>query len=138
MMNSFGETGHHSREKGRENGMREQTNRETIESVVRRMGIKGTYQGMKCLVCGVELAYGDRDLLMAVTKELYPEIARRVGGNGKTVERNLRTVTRVCWESGDRDFLNEIAGLTLRSQPTSGEMIDYLVHYIRCQGLMEE
>ena len=118
--------------------MKSEINRETIESVVRRMGIKGTYQGMKCLVCGVELAYEDRDLLMAVTKELYPEIARRVGGNGKTVERNLRTVTRVCWESGDRDFLNEIAGLTLRSQPTSGEMIDYLVHYIRSRGLLEE
>ena len=118
--------------------MREQTNRETIESVVRRMGIKGTYQGMKCLVCGVELAYEDRDLLMAVTKELYPEIARHVGGNGKTVERNLRTVTRVCWESGDRAFLDEIAGLPLKSQPTSGEMIDYLVHYIRSRGLLEE
>lgn len=111
--------------------------KETIESVVRRMGIKGTYQGMKCLVCGVELAYQDRDLLMAVTKELYPEIARRVGGNGKTVERNLRTVARVCWKSGDREFLNEMAGLTLRSQPTSGEMIDYLVHYIRSRGLLE-
>jgi len=44
----------------------------------------------------------------------------------------------VCWESGDRAFLDEIAGLPLKSQPTSGEMIDYLVHYIRCQGLMEE
>jgi len=118
--------------------MKSEINRETIESVVRRMGIKGTYQGMKCLVCGVELAYEDRDLLMAVTKELYPEIARHVGGNGKTVERNLRTVTRVCWESGDRAFLDEIAGLPLKSQPTSGEMIDYLVHYIRSRGLLEE
>lgn len=114
-----------------------EVSREAIESVVRRIGVKGTYQGLKCLVCGVELAYENRELLMAVTKELYPEIARRVGGSGKTVERNLRTVTRVCWESGDRDFLNEIAGLTLRSQPTSGEMIDYLVHYIRCHGLLE-
>ena len=118
------------------NKMDGEIKRETIEAVVRRMGVKGTYQGLRCLVCGVELAYEDRDLLMAVTKQLYPEIARRVGGSGKTVERNLRTVTRVCWESGDREFLNEIAGLTLRSQPTSGEMIDYLVHYIRCQGLM--
>ena len=109
-----------------------------IEDIVRRMGVKGTYQGMKCLVCGVELASQDRELLMAVTKELYPEIARRVGGNGKTVERNLRTVTRVCWERGDREFLNEIAGIRLVTPPTSGEMIDYLVHYISRQKIRDE
>jgi two-component system response regulator (stage 0 sporulation protein A) len=110
----------------------------TIETVVRRMGVKGTYQGMKCLICGVELAAENRDLLMAVTKELYPEIARHVGGTGKTVERNLRTVTKVCWERGNREFLNEIAGIRLLVPPTSGEMIDYLVHYINCQRMAAE
>lgn len=118
--------------------MSNERNRRVIEGIVRRMGVKGTYQGMKCLVCGVELAYHDRELLMAVTKELYPEIARRVGGNGKTVERNLRTVVRVCWESGDRAFLEEVAGIPLRGQPTSGELIDHLVHYLRSRELLEE
>jgi len=110
----------------------------TIEDIVRRMGVKGTYQGMKCLICGVELASNNREMLMAVTKELYPAIAHRVGGTGKTVERNLRTVTKVCWERGDRDFLNEIAGIRLLTPPTSGEMIDYLVHYISRQRMREE
>lgn len=112
--------------------------KEIIESVVRKTGIKGTYQGLMCLVYGVDLAYDDQEMLMAVTKELYPEIARRVGGNGKRVERNLRTVTKVCWEYGDRDFLNELAGFRLCDQPTSREMIDYLVHYIRRKKLLEE
>jgi two-component system response regulator (stage 0 sporulation protein A) len=109
-----------------------------IEEIVRKLGVKGTYRGMECLICGVELAGENRDMLMAVTKELYPEIARRVGGTGKTVERNLRTVTKVCWERGDRGFLNEIAGIRLLEPPTSGEMIDYLVHYVRCQNLKEK
>ena len=112
--------------------------KETIESVVRRLGIKGTYQGLKCLVHGVALAYEDQEMLMAVTKELYPEIAHRVGGNGKRVERNLRTVTKVCWEYGDREFLNEVAGFRLGEQPTSREMIDYLVHYIRRNKLLKD
>lgn len=117
--------------------MTTEAKREIIESVVRRLGIKGTYQGLMCLVYGVELAYDDSELLMAVTKELYPEIARCVGGNGKRVERNLRTVTKVCWEYGDREFLNEIAGFRLCEQPTSREMIDYLVHYVRRMKLLE-
>lgn len=112
--------------------------REIIESVIRRAGVKGIYQGLSCLVHGVDLAYDDPQMLMAVTKELYPGIAHRVGGNGKSVERNLRTVTKACWLSGDRDFLNEIAGFHLREQPTSGEMIDYLVHYVRRKRLLEK
>ena len=118
--------------------MTDKARKEIIESVVRRTGIKGTYQGLKCLIQGVDLAYEDQDLLMAVTKELYPEIARCVGGNGKRVERNLRTVTRVCWDFGDREFLNEVAGFRLYEQPTSREMIDYLVHYIRRKKLLED
>lgn len=118
--------------------MTEEARKEIIESVVRKTGIKGTYQGLKCLVRGIDLAYEDRDMLMAVTKELYPEIARSVGGNGKRVERNLRTVARVCWDFGDREFLNEAAGFQLMEQPTSREMIDYLAHYIRRMKLLEE
>ena len=112
--------------------------KDTIESVVRKLGIKGTYQGLMCLVYGVVLAYDDQEMLMAVTKELYPEIAHCVGGNGKRVERNLRTVAKVCWEQGDRGFLNEVAGFHLFEQPTSREMIDYLVHYIRRNKLLED
>lgn len=118
--------------------MTSETRKGIIESVVRRMGVKGTYQGLMCLVHGVNLAYDDQEMLMAVTKELYPEIARCVGGNGKRVERNLRTVARVCWEFGDREFLDELAGIHLHEQPTSREMIDYLVHYIRRNRLLEE
>lgn len=117
--------------------MTEEQRREIIESVVRRAGVKGTYLGLRCLVYGVELAYDDPQMLMAVTKELYPGIAHRVGGNGKSVERNLRTVTKACWSSGDRAFLDELAGFPLREQPSSGEMIDYLVHYIRRKRLLE-
>ena len=118
--------------------MTEEKRKEEIEEVVRHIGINGTYQGLRCLVHGVDLAYDDPRLLSAVTKELYPEIARRVGGNGKTVERNLRTAVTVCWEYGNRRFLDELAGFTLRERPTSGEMIDYLVHYIRRRELLKD
>ncbi len=109
-----------------------------IETVVRRLGLNGTYQGMMGMVHGVDLAYDQPRILSAVTKELYPEIARRVGGTGKTVERNLRTAATACWKIGDRDFLDEIAGFPLQEPPTSGELIDYLVYYIRREHLLEE
>ena len=118
--------------------MTEERRNGIIEDLVRKLGVKGTYQGLRCLVWGVSLVYDDGQLLMAVTKELYPEIGHRVGRDGRAVERNLRTVTQACWEQGDREFLNEIAGITLRARPTNGELIDYLVHYIRCRGLLED
>ena len=118
--------------------MTKKEQRKRIETVVRRLGISGTYQGLECLVRGVALVLAQPWMVCAVTKELYPAIAREVGGTWRTVERNLRTVTAACWTWGDRGFLNEIAGFPLRERPTNGELIDYLAHYIRVNGILED
>ena len=118
--------------------MRQYSALEVIENEIRRLGFSGTYSGMDNLVVAVALVWQDPSMLHAVTKVLYPEVARRCGGNGRNVERNLRTASKACWDWGNRELLNKMAGFELNSKPTTGELIDYIVHYLRVEGLLDE
>ena len=111
---------------------------EIIEDVIRSIGFGGTYQGLRSMVYAVDLAYHDPDMLNAVTKELYPAVAKRCHNKSKNVERNLRTAVSVCWDRGDRELLSKMAGFTLREKPSTGEVIDYIVHYIMREGILDE
>ena len=118
--------------------MSKRTPSDVIEELLHQMGYKGTYMGMASLATAVELVWQDRTLLHAVTKVLYPEVARRCGGTWRTVERNLRTAAKACWDHGDRALIQEMAGIELRDMPSTGELIYYIVAYIRRHGLLDE
>lgn len=118
--------------------MREHGALEVIEGVIRSLGFSGTYSGMNSLIIAVALVWQDPSMLHAVTKVLYPEVAKRCGGNGKNVERNLRTASKACWDWGNRELLNKIAGFELKAKPTTGELIDYIVHYLRVERMLDQ
>lgn len=42
------------------------------------------------------------------------------------IERNLRTVIRICWDNGNRPLLNLLAGYTMIEKPSCVEFIDIL------------
>ena len=61
--------------------------------------------------------------------ELYPEIARKYKTTVGSVERDIRTVIRVCWENG-YDQLQSYSFRPLHVRPTAGEFFDILVAYL--------
>ena len=101
-----------------------------IEEVIRALGISRNYEGYPCIVHAVDLVVDDPALLRAVTKALYPAVAGYLGVSTVNVERNLRTVVKTCWERGNRPLLDKLAGFPLQCTPTTGEMIDYVAHFI--------
>ncbi len=117
--------------------MEQEYSRDVIERVIRRLGFTHTYKGLPCLVEAVELCYDEPRLLTAVTKEVYPKIAKRRNRPWKNVERNLRTASEACWYRGNRAFLNEMAGYELQTKPTSGELINYIVCYLKDNRLLD-
>lgn len=63
---------------------------------------------------------------MAMTKVLYPAIAREVNSTPSRVERNMRHTigvawTRGCWEAQERFFGSSVC--PERGQPTVGEYV---------------
>ena len=70
----------------------------------------------------------------AVTKRLYPEIAKRNMTTASRVERAIRHAIEVAWDRGDVDTLNSYFGYTihnLRGKPTNSEFIAMISDKIR-------
>ena len=63
--------------------------------------------------------------------ELYQEMARKFHISPSSVERDLRTLIRSCWEEPDRSFLEHVAGRALSKPPTNSEFIDMLAAFLR-------
>lgn len=75
-----------------------------IDYVIRTLGVGATYRGYRYLSYGIELCLADEEYLLAISKQLYPEIARKYKATIGSVERDIRTVIRVCWENGTISF----------------------------------
>ena len=84
-----------------------------IEQLIRSLGIGATYRGYHYLVYGVSLCMDNEDYLLSVGKLLYTRIAEAYSTTGSSVERDIRTVIRICWERGNRPLLQEIPYLSL-------------------------
>ena len=109
--------------------------RKNVEHIIRRLGFLYSYMGTDLLVDAVLLCYREPDALTAVTKRVYPEIAKQQGTKWRNVERNMRTALEAFWDRGNRALLNDMAGFELRVRPSVGEIINYIVGYIRDQEL---
>ncbi len=98
------------------------------------LGIHATYKGYHFLVMALELTLEDDDRLLYVTKNLYPTVAHHYHTTIECVDRNLRTVVRNCWNSDQRNLLQNIASYPLKSCPTVTEFIDILHWHLRKKG----
>ena len=94
-----------------------------IEYLIRSLGIGATYRGYAYLIYGTRLCLSDENYLLFVSKYLYPDIARHYNTTSYSVERNIRTVIKVCWE--------QIALRPLHLKPTSSEFFDIITAHLR-------
>ena len=78
----------------------------------------------------------DMDVINAVTKVLYPEVAKRFATTPSRVERAIRHAIEVAWDRGDVDVLNSYFGYTIhngRGKPTNSEFIAMISDKFRLQ-----
>lgn len=102
-----------------------------IQQLIHGLGIHSTYLGYRYLYYAVMLVLEKEDYLLAITKTLYPSVAKKYHTNSFSVERNIRTVIGVCWDRGNRELLKQIASYPLLDKPTTGEFIDIIVSYCK-------
>lgn len=105
------------------------------EQLLRHLGTAGNLKGFRSAAYMIELVERDPDAITGITKRVYPEAAKQFGVTAASVERNLRTVIRVCWTRGNRAFLCEMAGRQLHCQPTNGMFLDIAANYLRKQKI---
>ena len=79
----------------------------------------------------------DSELINAVTKILYPTVAKKYQTTSSRVERAIRHAIEVAWDRGDLDTLNSYFGYTIQNQrgkPTNSEFIAMIADNLRLRN----
>lgn len=101
-----------------------------IYDALKTLGIRRTYKGYYYVADAVYLVMLDASMLLYISKDLYPKVARMHDTSINCVERNIRTIVSSCWQSEYVKNLELMAGIPLYRKPTSGEFIDILSSYL--------
>lgn len=83
----------------------------------------------------------ENEYLGAVTKILYPEVAKTFNTTGSRVERAIRHAIEVAWNRGDTDTINRIFGYSIsrnKDKPTNSEFIAMIADYLTIENMKKE
>lgn len=97
-----------------------------IKSLLNALGLPSNYAGYGCIAQAVDIACDDPQALTLVSKRLYPEVARRCDSTPTAVERNIRTVIAVLWETSP-GRLQQLTQFPVQEKPPPAQFIAILV-----------
>lgn len=107
-----------------------------VTMVMHQIGIPAHVKGHQYIREGILMVVKDVSLLGAVTKELYPGIAKKYDTAATRVERGIRHAIELAWERGHKDALKQIFGYSVnieRQKPTNSEFIAILAEKFRVE-----
>ena len=105
-----------------------------VTDILHQIGVPAHIKGYQFLRDAILLTMNEPEYINAVTKRLYPEIAKKNGTTASRVERAIRHAIEVAWDRGDVDTLNSYFGYTihnLRGKPTNSEFIAMIADKMR-------
>ena len=108
-----------------------------VTEILHQIGVPAHIKGYHYLRDSIIMAIEDPEIINAVTKQLYPSVAKQYETTSSRVERAIRHVIDVAWRTGEIDQQHQIFGDTIdarRGRPTCGEMIAQLADILRWEG----
>ena len=120
-------------EDGRDRG---QNLEAVVTAIIHEIGVPAHIKGYQYLREAILLAVADREVINAVTKVLYPEVAKRFGTTASRVERAIRHAIEVAWDRGDLETLQKYFGYTVsnvKGKPTNSEFIAMIADRLQLQ-----
>lgn len=107
-----------------------------ITSIIHEIGIPAHIKGYFYLREAIYMVIKDVELLSAVTKVLYPTIAKKFNTTSSRVERAIRHAIEVAWNRGCVETLNDLFGYTVpreKGKPTNSEFIAMIADKLRME-----
>ena len=97
-----------------------------VTEILHQIGVPAHIKGYHYLRDSIIMAIEEPEIINAVTKQLYPSVAKQYETTSSRVERAIRHAIEVAWDRGDVDVLNSYFGYTIhntRGKPTNSEFI---------------
>jgi two-component system response regulator (stage 0 sporulation protein A) len=107
-----------------------------VTDILHEVGVPAHIKGYQYLRHAIIMSVRDIDNINAITKVLYPSVARKFKTTSSRVERAIRHAIEVAWDRGDVEVLNSFFGFTVSSvkgKPTNSEFISMIADKIRLE-----
>ncbi|MBR3807152.1 MAG: sporulation transcription factor Spo0A [Lachnospiraceae bacterium] len=105
-----------------------------VTEMIHEIGVPAHIKGYHYLREAIMMCVEDVDMLNAITKALYPEIAKKFQTTSSRVERAIRHAIEVAWSRGRMETLDSLFGYTIntgKGKPTNSEFIALIADKIR-------
>lgn len=121
-----------------------QTNEEDVKNnlesdvteIIHDIGVPAHIKGYQYLREAIIMSVGDEDMLGAITKVLYPSIAKKYQTTSSRVERAIRHAIEVAFSRGHLDTIDSLFGYTVnndKGKPTNSEFIALIADKLRLE-----
>ena len=107
-----------------------------VTSIIHEIGVPAHIKGYQYLREAIIIAVEDMDVINAITKVLYPQVAKTFQTTPSRVERAIRHAIEVAWDRGDLDTLQRFFGYTVsntKGKPTNSEFIALIADKLQLQ-----
>ncbi len=107
-----------------------------VTEILHEIGVPAHIKGYHYLRDSIMMSVEKPEIINAVTKQLYPSVAKKYDTTPSRVERAIRHAIEVAWDRGDIDVLNSYFGYTIhndRGKPTNSEFIAMISDRLRLQ-----
>ena len=107
-----------------------------VTSIIHEIGVPAHIKGYQYLREAIMIAVDDMDVINAITKVLYPQVAKTFATTPSRVERAIRHAIEVAWDRGDLETLQRFFGYTVsntKGKPTNSEFIALIADKLQLQ-----
>lgn len=108
----------------------------SITTTLHELGVPSHIKGYQYIREGVTLIFENPEMVGGITKELYPEIAKKYETTVSRVERAIRHAIEVSWNRGNWQLMEDIFGHSVdidKAKPTNSEFIVTVADKLRLE-----
>jgi len=105
----------------------------TITAILHEIGVPAHILGYRYLKDAVAEVVKDPTMIYAITRQLYPTVAKLHNTTPSRVEKAIRHAVEVAWDRSDLDVLESFFGNTVaasKGKPTNSEFIALIADVI--------
>lgn len=107
-----------------------------VTAMIHEIGVPAHIKGYQYLREAILIAVNVMEVINAITKVLYPQVARTFSTTPSRVERAIRHAIEVAWDRGDLETLQRFFGYTVsnaKGKPTNSEFIALIADKMQLQ-----
>lgn len=105
-----------------------------VTNIIHEVGVPAHIKGYQFIRSAILMAIDNMEVINHITKQLYPDLAKKFKTTPSRVERAIRHSIEVAWNRGRTETMEKLFGYTINSdkgKPTNSEFIAMIADNVR-------